>query len=222
MGNTLGGKRTTKVMKINGETFKLKTPIKAGEVLKDYPQGYVLLESESVKHYGTRAKPLEPHQELQPKRLYFLVELPKVKKEQVTRRVRSGINMSAKDRLENLMLARRSVSDLSVMKPTYIEHEEAKENGGGGGGGGLRVRMKLPKAEVERLMKESKDEEEAAERIMELCLANSDNNNGGRSSSAQNNKVGGGGGSGHGRVRDQGVKVRFRFSETLILPSCLV
>lgn len=224
MGNTLGGKKTTKVMKINGETFKLKTPIKTGEVLKDYPEGYVLLESESVKHYGTRAKPLEPHQELQPKRLYFLVELPKVKKEQVTRRVRSGINMSAKDRLENLMLARRSVSDLSVMKPTYIEHEEAKEDGGGGG---LRVRMKLPKAEVERLMKESKDEEEAAEKIMELCLANSGNNNDGRSSSAQNNKVGGGddheglgldrhvhwngggGGSGHGRVRDQGVKVMF-------------
>ncbi|KAF3432203.1 hypothetical protein FNV43_RR26942 [Rhamnella rubrinervis] len=216
MGNTLGGKKTTKVMKINGETFKLKTPIQAGEVLRDYPAGYVLLESESVKHYGTRAKPLEAHQELQPKRLYFLVELPKVKKEIVPRRVRSGINMSAKDRLENLMLARRSVSDLSVMKPTYIEHEESKEESVNGGGGGVRVRMRLPKAEVEKLMKESRDEEDAAEKIMELCLANTNSNNGGRQSAE--NKVDKGAGlnqhvhwndGGHGRVRDHGVKVMF-------------
>ena len=58
MGNSLGGKKTTKVMKIDGETFKLKTPVTAEEVLKDFP-GHVLLESESVKHYGARAKPLE-------------------------------------------------------------------------------------------------------------------------------------------------------------------
>jgi len=58
MGNSLGGKKTTKVMKIDGETFKLKTPVTAEEVLKDFP-GHVLLDSESVKHYGARAKPLE-------------------------------------------------------------------------------------------------------------------------------------------------------------------
>lgn len=217
MGNALGGKKTTKVMKINGETFKLKTPIEAGEVLKDYPPGHVLLESESVKHYGTRAKPLEAHQVLQPKRLYFLVELPKVKKEIVPRRVRSGINMSAKDRLENLMLARRSASDLSIMKPTYFEHEESKEESvNGGGTGGVRVRMRLPKSEVEKLMKESKDEEDAAEKIMELCLANTNNNNGGKQSAE--NKVDKDvgltqhvhwNGGGHGRVRDNGAKVMF-------------
>lgn len=167
MGNTLGSKKTAKVMKITGEEFKLRTPIQAGEVVKDYP-GHVLLESEAVKHYGTRARPLESNQELKPKRLYFLVELPKVTKDKNARRVRSGINMSAKDRLESLMLARRSVSDLSIMKPMSVLPEESTSENGGGSG--VRVRMRLPRAEVERLMKESRDEAEAAEKIVDLCL----------------------------------------------------
>lgn len=179
MGNTFGSKKTTKVMKIDGESFKLKTPVKAGEVLKDHP-GLVLLDSEAVKHYGTRAKPLEAHKELHPKRLYFLVELPKETK---PRRVRSGINMSAKDRLESLVLTRRSASDLSIMKQRDVD-------GGGGGdskeesvGGGVRLKMRLPKAEVERLMRECKDEAEAAEKIMSLYKAASETaENGGKES----------------------------------------
>ncbi|KAK1552095.1 hypothetical protein Q3G72_010221 [Acer saccharum] len=175
MGNSLGGKKSTKVMKISGETFKLKTPVKAEEVVKDYP-GHVLLESESVKHFGIRAKPLQPHQQLEPKRLYFLVDLPEnVSKEKVPRRVRSGINMSAKDRLESLMLSRRSISDLSIMKPISSlpegtplpPREEAMR----------RVRMMLPKSKVDKLMKESKNEAEVAEKIVDLCLANTTNNN---------------------------------------------
>ncbi|XP_007045105.2 PREDICTED: uncharacterized protein At1g66480 [Theobroma cacao] len=172
MGNSLGGKKTTKVMKINGETFKLKTPVKAEEVVKDYP-GHVLLESESVKHFGIRAKPLQSHQSLEPKRLYFLVELPEAPKEIVTRRVRSGINMSAKDRLESLMLSRRSVSDLTLMKPKCVIPEESEEEGSESGA--MRVKMRLPRAEVERLMKESNNEAEAAEKIMQLCVANTRN-----------------------------------------------
>ena len=43
MGNSLGAKKSAKVMKINGETLKLKTPVKAGAVVKDYP-GHALLE----------------------------------------------------------------------------------------------------------------------------------------------------------------------------------
>ena len=171
MGNSLGGKKTTKVMKINGETFKLKAPVKAEEVVKDYP-GHVLLESEAVKHFGIRAKPLQPHQNLVPKRLYFLVELPEAPKERVPRRVRSGINMSAKDKLESLMLSRRSVSDLTLMKPKSVILEESEE---GSESGAMRVKMRLPKAEVERLMKESKNEAEAAEKIMQLCMANTRN-----------------------------------------------
>ncbi|KAG4991307.1 hypothetical protein AAZX31_09G110300 [Glycine max] len=164
MGNALGGKKTTKVMKIDGETFKLKTPIKVCDVLKDHP-GLVLLESEAVKHYGIRAKPLEAHKELMPKRLYFLVELPK----EVTvapRRVRSGINMSAKERLESLVLARRSASDLTIMKPPSSQKEVMES------GGGVRLKMRLPKAEVERLMRGCETEAEAAEKIMGLCMAN--------------------------------------------------
>lgn len=82
MGNTFGVKKTVKVMNISGETMKLNTPVQAGDVVKDYP-GFVLLESEAVKHYGARAKPLELHQKLSTNRLYFLVELPKASKEQV-------------------------------------------------------------------------------------------------------------------------------------------
>ncbi|XP_073029120.1 uncharacterized protein At1g66480-like [Primulina eburnea] len=166
MGNSLGGRKSVKVMKINGETFKLKAPVQAGSVLKNYP-GYVLLESEAVKHYGVRAKPLEPGQELKPKRLYFLVELPKFPEERVTRRVRSGIQMSAKDRLESLLLARRSSSDLSIMKQPSIalEEQEKRESGGG-----VRVKVRLPKVEVERLMAESKSEDEVAEKIISLYM----------------------------------------------------
>ncbi|KAG8498678.1 hypothetical protein CXB51_005054 [Gossypium anomalum] len=165
----------TKVMKINGETMKLKTPVRAEQVVKAYP-GHVLLESEAVKHFGIRAKPLQSHQNLEPKRLYFLVELPEAPKERVPRRVRSGINMSAKDRLESLMLSRRSVSDLTLMKPIIaIPEEENEEEGGGSESGAMRVKMRLPKSQVERLIKESVNEREAAEKIMQLCVANTGN-----------------------------------------------
>ncbi|KAB5538097.1 hypothetical protein DKX38_015630 [Salix brachista] len=165
MGNSLGWKKDAKVMKISGETFKFKTPVKAGEVVKDYP-GHVLLESEAVKHYGIRAQPLKSHQDLVPKRLYFLVELPESTPadQKVPRRVRSGINMSAKDRLESLILARRSTSDLSIINPASIAAEEAKS-------GAMRVKMRLPRAEVEKLMQESRDETEAAAKIVDLCMA---------------------------------------------------
>ncbi|CAI9095957.1 OLC1v1032004C1 [Oldenlandia corymbosa var. corymbosa] len=203
MGNSLGGKnkKAAKVMKINGETIKLKTPIYAGEVTKDHP-GHVLLESEAVKHFGIRAKPLEPQQELKPKRLYFLVELPKIPEDDDhhqsklsgPRRVRSGIQMSAKDRLESLMLARRSASDLTLLKPSYpsasivlddddLDHHHQRNNINNlnkanssstttKSGGRVRVTMRLPKSQVEKMMMESKDEAEAAAKIVDFCLAN--------------------------------------------------
>ncbi|XP_016464782.2 uncharacterized protein At1g66480 [Nicotiana tabacum] len=201
MGNTLGGKKTTKVMKIDGQTMKFKTPIYANEVLRNYPT-MVLLESESVKHFGVRAKPLEPQQELKPKRLYFLVELPKYPEEKTPRRVRSGIQMSAKDRLETLMLARRSVSDLSILKPPSIMTEESSyhNNYASGsvlnnsktenGGGTVRVKLRLPRAEVEKLMMESKEEGDVAEKIMRLCLVNNGGGGGGGGRDMFQNKSG--------------------------------
>ncbi|KAI6670590.1 hypothetical protein NL676_005475 [Syzygium grande] len=172
MGNSMGGKRRAKVMKINGDTFKLKTPVRVGDVVKDYP-GHVLMDSEAVKHFGIRAKPLEPQQELKPKKVYFLVELPKFPEEdnKFPRRVRStGIRMSAKDRLECLMLSRRAASDLSLARPPP---PSLGPEGGDGrlrrGEGPLTVKMRLTRAEMARLVAESRDEKEVAERIMSLC-----------------------------------------------------
>ncbi|KAG7030578.1 hypothetical protein SDJN02_04615, partial [Cucurbita argyrosperma subsp. argyrosperma] len=166
MGNAFGGKKTVKVMKVTGETMKLNTPVQAGDVVKDYP-GFVLLDSEAVKHYGVRAKPLEPHQNLSRKRLYFLVDLPKLPNQPPPRRIRSAIHMSAKDRLESLMLARRSASDLTIMKPkSVLAEEDAGE--GSSGAGTTRLKVRLPRAEVEKLLKESKDKGEAAEKIVGL------------------------------------------------------
>ncbi|CAK7339044.1 unnamed protein product, partial [Dovyalis caffra] len=173
MGNNLGGGNKAKVMKINGETFKLKTPARAGEVVKDYP-GYVLLDSEVVKHFGIRAKPLEPQQELKAKKIYFLVDLPKIPDEEKdvrnSRRVRSGIHMSAKDRLECLMLSRRSVSELSVVRPSSSQTSD--------GPGPVRVKVRLPKAQVQKLVEESKDEVEVADKIIDLYMGNSGEVNG--------------------------------------------
>lgn len=169
MGNNIGGRKKAKVMKINGETFKLKTPIQAFEVVKDYP-GHVLLDYEAVKHFGVRAKPLEPQQVLKPKKVYFLVELPKFPEDsKATRRVRSGIHMSAKDRLECLMLSKRSASDFSAVR----RPSSSLESGGAGSDSGpVRLKMRLPKSQVAKLMEESKDGVGVAEKIIDLCMKN--------------------------------------------------
>ncbi|KAL8224384.1 hypothetical protein R6Q57_019859 [Mikania cordata] len=209
MGNSLRGKRKTiTVMKITGETIKIKTPANAGDVVNDYP-GLALLDAEMVKHYGIRAKPLEQHEELKAKRLYFLVELPKLVEDRGARRVRSGINMSAKERLESLMLARRSASDLSFMKASSIMAENH-----GGGGDSFRVKLRLPKAEVERLMKESKDQNEAAEKIMKLCMENGGGGGAGGGATTAERRLKGDGG---GRDVCKGRMKRVGFSEELKL-----
>lgn len=165
MGNSLGGrkKRTAKVMKIDGTTFRLRPPIQAGDVLRDHP-GYNLLESEEVKRLGLRAQPLHPDHPLTSGKLYFLIELPRLpdQKGAAPRRAWSGaLHVSARDRLESLKLTRRSVSDLSASSKASAEEAE----------GGVRVRMRLPKAQVARVVEESKDSAEAAQKIMELCMA---------------------------------------------------
>ncbi|XAR51477.1 hypothetical protein NMG60_11006111 [Bertholletia excelsa] len=158
MGNSIGiGRKKVKVMKIDGDTFKIKTPARACDVVKDYP-GHVLLDSQSVKRFGVRAEPVDPEQELSPKTVYFLVGLPKPLAEisRAPRRARSAVNMSAKDRLECLMLSRRSVSDLSVSGAVRP------------GSGPVQVKVRLPKAELAKLVEESRDEAEVAEKIIGL------------------------------------------------------
>lgn len=167
MGNAVGRSKKAKVMKLDGETFKLETPARVNDVVKGYP-GHVLLDSEAVKHFGLRAKPLEPRQELKPKKLYFLVQLPKgePEEEKLTRRVRSsGIrSMNAKDRLEFLMLSKRSVSDLSLVQPP----SNLGMDGPRPDNGPFTVKMRLPKAQLEKLMGESHDGTEVAEKIINL------------------------------------------------------
>lgn len=80
--------------------------------------------------------------------------------------------MSAKERLENLMLARRSSSDLSLLKPAgrwTTKEEEEKD------GGAMRVKLRIPKAELERLVKEGATEAEATQKIAALFMAKQKN-----------------------------------------------
>lgn len=170
MGNAMGRSKKAKVMKIDGETFKLKTPARAHDVVKDHP-GHVLLDSQSVKHFGLRARPLESHHELRPKKIYFLVELPKAaqpKPPPLPRRaqssgLRSMNGMSAKERLDFLMLSKRSVSDLSSAK-------RASSSGPAGLNGSASIKMRLPKAQWKKLNEESNDGDEVAEKILSLYM----------------------------------------------------
>ncbi|KZV42252.1 hypothetical protein F511_13351 [Dorcoceras hygrometricum] len=157
MGNNIGGRKKAKIMRLDGEILKIKTPSTALDVLKDYSPSYVLLESESVKRYGIRAPKLQPEEELKPKRIYFLVEMPEFPFESmsITRRSRSAVQHmgGAEERLKSMMLRERSNSDISC------SHS-----------GSVRVKMRLPRAQIGKLIEENRNEEELAERILELCL----------------------------------------------------
>ena len=118
MGNSLGGKRKgAKVMQLDGTSFRVKPPAAAADVLRDHP-GFQLLESEEVKLQGARARLLPPDAPLRRGRLYFLVALPRRAPAAAgaMRRAWSGnLCVGARERLESLMLARRSTSDLSSL-----------------------------------------------------------------------------------------------------------
>nr|XP_018673900.1 PREDICTED: uncharacterized protein At1g66480-like isoform X2 [Musa acuminata subsp. malaccensis] len=165
MGNSLGGKKKmVKVMKVDGTTVKLKPPAQTTQALRDHP-GHTLLDAEEVKRLGLRARPLDPDAALKPGKLYFMVELPRLPDRRAPRRASSGaLRVSAKERLESLRLARRSMSDLAIATPAppSVEAEEAMD-------GTVRLKMRLPKAQVQRLMRESKDATDAAQKIMHLC-----------------------------------------------------
>ncbi|CAM0913958.1 unnamed protein product [Alopecurus aequalis] len=167
MGNTIGGRRKgAKVMLLDGTAFRVKPPAYAGTVLRDHP-GFQLLDSEQVKLLGVRARPLEHDSPLRPGRLYFLVKLPKPTAP--PRRAWSGaLHVGARERLESLMLTRRSTSDLSFPTAGTAPASPAASEGGP-----VQLRMRLPKAQVAKLMGESRDNNEAAAKIMQLCAAGS-------------------------------------------------
>ncbi|XP_066394261.1 uncharacterized protein At1g66480-like [Miscanthus floridulus] len=198
MGNALAGRRrAAKVMMVDGATFRYKTPAAAGDALRDHP-GHQLLESEEVRRLGVRARPLDRDAPLKPGKLYFLVQIPRGaagasagaddEDPRAPRKTWSGaLHVGARERLESLMLSRRTVSDVSSIVPCSAARLAASAASASsprpatikpppssvevGADGAVRLRMRLPKAEVARLMKESKDPAEAAERIMQLCVA---------------------------------------------------
>ena len=65
-------------------------------------------------------------------------------------------------------MTRRSISDVTIMTPS-IASTDSNESGSGG----TRVKIRLSKAVLERIMAESRDEDEAGERILRLCLEDS-------------------------------------------------
>lgn len=171
MGNAIGGKRrrTARVMTVDGTTYKYRPPAAAAAALRDHP-GYQLLESEDVRRLGVRARPLDDDAPLKPGTLYFLVALPRLAR--APRRTWSGPLLhvgGAGERLERLMLSsRRSASDVAAAvmaaSPRCSSVEAAAD-------GAVRLRMRLPKADVARLLEESRDAADAAEKIMQLCIA---------------------------------------------------
>ncbi|CAA7394927.1 unnamed protein product [Spirodela intermedia] len=168
MGNSIGRKRTAKVMKVDGSTTNVRPPATAREVLRDHA-GHVIMESEQVKQLGFQAQPLDLEAPLKPGKLYFLFELPKAPPAAArgpARRVKSAIaGISAADRLEGLKLTRRSSSDVSYF-PVAGSSAAADD-----GGSRRTVRIRLPKAEVARLIEESRDAAEAAQKMVELVGA---------------------------------------------------
>ncbi|XP_074590538.1 uncharacterized protein At1g66480-like [Curcuma longa] len=171
MGNTLGGrKKMAKVMKVDGSTFKVKPPAQAAGVLRDYP-AHALLDAEKVHRVGLRARPLEPDAPLKPGKLYFLVELRPLRHRAGSRGSRGAWSgelgqSGARERLESLRLSRRSASDVS----SRLGSAWAPATVTGAKDGTLRIKMRLPKAQVEKLMEETAgDAAEVAHRIMQLC-----------------------------------------------------
>ncbi|KAL9226511.1 hypothetical protein vseg_002317 [Gypsophila vaccaria] len=188
MGNNIGGRRggykkAAKIMKINGEYFKLKTPSKVIDIIKDYPH-HILLDSDDFLRFNLRAIPLDLHFVLQPNKIYLLFELPKlpqinnintnendynVVNKSPLRRVRSGGEESTVTNAKELrkIMIRRSISDLSTKTKTKAMAGEGS-GGSGGGGGPTRVKVRLPRGQVRRIMEESSDDVEVAQRILRL------------------------------------------------------
>ncbi|KAG2578842.1 uncharacterized protein At1g66480-like [Panicum virgatum] len=172
MGNSIGGRRRrARVMTVDGATYKYRPPAAAGDALRDHP-GHRLLDAEEVRRLGVRARPLDPDAPLKPGRLYFLVELPRLRRRPPQRSWSGALSYGAGERLESLMLARRSASDVAASaallqlasSPARAPSVEAA------GDGAVRLRVRLPKADVQRLVEGSRDAAEAAERIMQLCV----------------------------------------------------
>lgn len=191
MGNAIPsrGHKRIKIMKLDGQEIKFKAPMTVDEIMKKFPN-HCVLDSEAVRHLGVRAKPLHESTQLQPKRLYFLVEWPKLKSSNnmysAPARARSEISMSAKSRLESMLLARRSVSDISAIGSSHgnraasfqykslTNSPSAQLDHTAGEDGAVRLKIRLTKAQLSKFMAESQNRSETAEKILGAYLTNAE------------------------------------------------
>uniref|UniRef100_A0A0D6R4R9 Uncharacterized protein n=1 Tax=Araucaria cunninghamii TaxID=56994 RepID=A0A0D6R4R9_ARACU len=162
------GSGWVRIMKLNGEIIKHKAPLSVEKVLHDYPN-HVIIPSEAVTHLGMRTKPLDELMQLSPKHLYFLFEMPKFEDAGAPNRVRSEIHMSAKSRLEAMILAHRSSSDISAV--TSFQHgARASASFFGEEERTVRLKLRLSKAQLAQLASESQNMSETAEKILDFFL----------------------------------------------------
>lgn len=189
MGNAIPsrGHKRIKIMKLDGQEIKFKAPMTVDEIMQKYPNHFVL-DSEAVRHLGIRAKPLHESTQLEPKRLYFLVEWPKLKNSnniyRAPARARSEISMNAKSRLESMLLARRSVSDISAIGSSHGNRAASFQypsltnspdhTAAAGEDGAVRLKIRLTKAQLSKFMSESQNRSETAEKILGAYLTNAE------------------------------------------------
>ncbi|KAG6499602.1 hypothetical protein ZIOFF_039392 [Zingiber officinale] len=146
-------------MMIDGRVIRPGPQATAADVLRDHP-GYSLLEA------GGDQRPLHFSHPLEPGKLYFLLELPRPP--MFRRELRRG----AVERLESLKLSRLWRMDASAIeRRSKVRDDSARVRAGGGGMDDFLVRIRLPKAQVAKLVAESEDKAEVAEKIVALYLA---------------------------------------------------
>lgn len=164
MGNIMGRgrkrkERSAKVMMIDGRVIRPDPQATAAGVLRDHP-GYSLLEA-----YGD-SRPLDFGHPLEPGKLYFLLELPRPPT------LRRELRRSAVERLESLKFSQpRRMAVSAIERRSEVRDGSAGVGAGGGGTEDFLVRVRLPKARVAKLVAESEDKAEVAEKIVALYLA---------------------------------------------------
>ncbi|KAH9295553.1 hypothetical protein KI387_039141 [Taxus chinensis] len=164
MGNAVGRGRV-KIMKLDGEILKFKPPLTVQSVLQNYPN-HVIMHSDAVRHVGVKAQPLEGSTQLKAKQLYFLLEMPRIENLRAPGRVRSEINMSAKSRLEAMLLARRTSSDIGALSSSHYVTSTSLD----GENGPIRLQVRLSKAQLAQLESQSQNSSETAQKILDFYL----------------------------------------------------
>ncbi|EEE57751.1 hypothetical protein OsJ_08272 [Oryza sativa Japonica Group] len=144
MGNSIGGKRKgAKVMQLDGTSFRVKPPAVAADVLRDHPG--VPAAGVGGGEAPRRAGPAAWARRAAPKRKALL------------------------PRWAPATPGRGAAATPFIRFGPEFPRFPGRV--GSGAANPVRLKMRLPRAQVEKLMGESKDASEAAAKIMELCAA---------------------------------------------------